>query len=572
MTVIATAGHVDHGKSTLVRALTGTDPDRLEEEKRRGLTIDLGFAETVLADGRAVSFVDVPGHVRFLRNMLAGVGGVDGCLFVVAATEGWKPQSEEHLRILELLGTRGGVVALTKVGVVDDELRELARMDVDEHLEGSFLAGATVVEVDGVDGTGLDHLRTALGDLLDATPAAADHGRPRLWVDRVFAARGAGTIVTGTLTGGEMAVDDAVEILPSGREARVRNLQTHGRDEPRIGPGHRVAVNLAGVGHADLTRGDVVVRPGQWFATDRLDAELTVLAGLDHDVSRRGAWHVHLGSGDHLARVRVLGADALGPGAVGSVRIHLPVRVPLVPGDRFLVREAGRDETVAGGEVLDVDPVLPAARARPDRSVERVVRERGAVDAARLALLTGHPARPDLGRWAVDPEHRRALEESLGDRVADAGPLGLDLATLDELERTVVDTLDGVEVDAGRARPAGASDPLAGHPFPLALAADPFEPPDPDGVAPAELRELIRRGDVIESDGRHFAPGAVEEAARRVAALLADRPEGVTVAEVRDDLGTTRKHVLPLLAHLDRTGVTRRRDDRRVGGPRLPAL
>src|SRR6184192_2959822 len=206
MHVVGTAGHVDHGKSTLVQAFTGMDPDRLAEEKERGLTIDLGFAWTTLPSGRTLAFVDVPGHVRFIKNMLAGVGAVDACLFVVAATEGWKPQSEEHLRILELLGVDHGLVALTKTSLVDDEWLELVRMDIEERLAGTFLAGAPVVEVDAVAGRGVEALQAALDSLLARTPTAIDRARPRLWVDRSFAARGSGTVVTGTLAGGTMAV------------------------------------------------------------------------------------------------------------------------------------------------------------------------------------------------------------------------------------------------------------------------------------------------------------------------------------------------------------------------------
>ncbi|MGH9148860.1 MAG: GTP-binding protein, partial [Acidimicrobiales bacterium] len=227
MHVVATAGHVDHGKSTLVLALTGMDPDRFGEEKARGLTIDLGFAWCTLPSGRELAFVDVPGHVRFIKNMLAGVGAVEVCLFVVAATEGWKPQSEEHLRILELLGITQGVVALTKVAVVDDEWRELARLDIADRVAGTFLEAAEVVEVDAVAGVGLDELRAALDRLLATAPEAADLGWPRLWVDRSFAAKGSGTVVTGTLAGGRLGVDDELVVVPGGAKVRVRGLQSH---------------------------------------------------------------------------------------------------------------------------------------------------------------------------------------------------------------------------------------------------------------------------------------------------------------------------------------------------------
>src|SRR5215207_11141113 len=235
MRVIATAGHADHGKSSLVLALTGTDPDRFAEEKRRGLTIDLGFAHAVL-DGEPVSFVDVPGHVRFLRNMLAGVGGVDACLFVVAATEGWKPQSEEHLRILELVGVSNGIVALTKVDVLDDpELVELATLELADHLAGTFLAGAPIVPVAATTGEGLERLTAQLAGLARRTPAANDRLRPRLWIDRAFAARGSGTVVTGTLTDGGLRTDEAVLVEPAARAARVRAVQTLGRRVNSIG-------------------------------------------------------------------------------------------------------------------------------------------------------------------------------------------------------------------------------------------------------------------------------------------------------------------------------------------------
>ncbi|HEV2368589.1 MAG TPA: GTP-binding protein, partial [Acidimicrobiales bacterium] len=216
MTVVATAGHVDHGKSTLVLALTGMDPDRFVEEKERGLTIDLGFAWTTLPSGGEIAFVDVPGHVRFIKNMLAGAGAVQACMFVVAATEGWKPQSEEHLRVLELLGVDHGVVALTKVGIVDAETEELARLELAERVEGTFLEGAAVIGVDAPTDRGLEELRGALDQLVAAAPPAPDRDRPRLWIDRVFPMRGAGTVVTGTLAGGSLRVDDELEVVPGG--------------------------------------------------------------------------------------------------------------------------------------------------------------------------------------------------------------------------------------------------------------------------------------------------------------------------------------------------------------------
>jgi selenocysteine-specific elongation factor len=572
MRVIATAGHVDHGKSTLVQALTGTDPDRLIEEKRRGLTIDLGFAHTTVGT-EGISFVDVPGHVRFLRNMLAGVGGVDACLFVVAATEGWKPQSEEHLRILELLGVTNGVVALTKVDVLgDSELVELASLEVAERIAGTFLAGAPIVPVAAPTGEGLDRLTDELAALARRTPAAADRGRARLWVDRVFAARGSGTVVTGTLTGGSLGTDQQVVVEPAHLAARIRAVQTLGETVDRIGPGNRVALNLVGVDHHTVARGDAVVEPDRWWPTKRFDASLAVLGSISHEVSRRGAYLAYIGSGEHPVRLRVLGADALAPGTTGTVRVHLQLNpvLPLLPGDRYILRESGRDETVGGGEILDVDPILPASRARPDRRVERVVAERGWVDAAELERRTGERREPTVGRWVTSDEARRSASESLRQRLAAAGPLGLEVGGLDERERAVLGTFDDVEVVGGHARAIGAEDPLAGHPYLAALAAGGMSPPAPNGVDRAELRELVRRGLVVERDGQWFHADAVTAAAELAARLLAERPEGFTVSEFRDAAGVTRKHALPLVSELDARGVTRRRGDVRVAGPRLP--
>jgi selenocysteine-specific elongation factor len=566
--VIATAGHVDHGKSSLVLALTGTDPDRFAEEKRRGLTIDLGFAHTVV-DGEPISFVDVPGHVRFLRNMLAGVGGVDACLFVVAATEGWKPQSEEHLRILELVGVRHGVVALTKVDVLDDpELVELAAIEVAERTAGTFLAGAPVVPVAAPSGYGLTELVAALAALARTTPAARDRSRARLWIDRVFAAKGSGTVITGTLTDGAITTGERVRVEPQGVEARVRGIQTLGRAVDSIGPGNRVALNLSGVDHTELRRGDAVVAPERWHTSAMVDASLQVLDSLGHAVSRRGAHLAYVGAGEHAVRVRVLGPGAIPPGGRGLVRLHLATALPLLPGDRYVLRETGRDETVGGGEILDVAPVRPASKAQPDRSVERVVAERGWVEAVELERLTGERTPPVVGRWVVDPgalaSARAALDARLG--------AGLDVATLDEHDRALLDERDDVAITGSTARRRDAPDPLADHAAVAALAAGGLAPDPPVGIERAQLRELARRGVLVERDGLWWHADAIGTASALAAALLASRPGGFTVSEFREAAGITRKHAVPLLAELDSRGITRRREDRRIAGNLLPPL
>ncbi len=569
MRVVATAGHVDHGKSSLVQALTGTNPDRFEEERRRGLTIDLGFAHTLLGNGEGVSFIDVPGHVRFLRNMLAGVGGVDACMFVVAATEGWKPQSEEHLRILELVGLQHGFVALTKADLVDDEWRELQEMDVRDHLAGTFLAEAPIVAVSATTGEGIDAVRAALATLVATTPAAIDRGRPRLWIDRVFAAKGSGTVITGTLTGGTVRTDD--QLHAGGHPVRVRSVQSHGDRHDSIGPGNRVALNLVGVDHTDLHRGDAVVTPAQWRPTRRFDAGLTVLASLAHVVSRRGAYAAYIGSGEFPVKLRVLGSESIRPGGAGLVRLHLATELPLMPGDRFVLRESGRDETVGGGEVLDVAPVRPASKAQPNRDVDRVIDERGWVTLDDLEALTGERRTATVAHWVVSPSALAATQHALRQRVAAASELGLDIALLDDRERATIATLDGVSVEAGRARPVAAKDPLADHPFVAALLAGGTAPPDPAGVDKAQLRELVRRTLVVERDGLYFHPRAIETAAHAAAGLLRTNPTGFTMSQFREALGNTRKHAVPLATEMDARGITRRRDDVRIAGPKLPA-
>ncbi len=570
MHVVATAGHVDHGKSTLVKALTGIDPDRFAEEKRRGLTIDLGFATTVLPSGTAHSIIDVPGHIRFIKNMLAGVGTVDACIFVVAATEGWKPQSEEHLRILEMLDIRHGLVALTKVGIADEELLEIAHLEIKDRLADTFLDSAQIVNVDALQQIGLEELRSALDKLLATTPVSIDSLRPRLWIDRTFAAKGSGTIVTGTLSGGTLRVHDELVLHPHNQKVRVRALQNHQKSYEELPPGSRCAINIAGISHDKVSRGHVLVKAKQWHLTKVIDANLQVLDNLDHGVSRRGAYTIYIGSGEYSINLRILGKIPLQPGATGPVRIFLPEALPLLPGDRFVLRESGRSETIGGGEILDVDPQKPAAQARPDKSTNRIISERGWTTVDELERLTGERRKPNLGTWITDPEWLKDSVASLEALLKEAGPLGLDLARLDEMERAIAALIDNSEIKNGYLKLIGADDPLANHPFVKSLSTHPFAPPEPHNVEKNELRELIKRGDLIEQDGIFFAASAISAAAHLAATLLAQHPNGFTVSMFREAAANTRKHALPLLTCLDNTGVTRRRGDLRIGGPRLP--
>jgi selenocysteine-specific elongation factor len=566
---VATAGHVDHGKSTLVKTLTGTDPDRWAEEKARGLTIDLGFASATLPSGLEVSFVDVPGHVRFLPNMLAGVGGIAACLFVVAATEGWKPQSEEHLRILDVLGTQTGLIALTKAGGMGVDEIELAVLELGQATAGTFLEKAEIVPVDAPSGHGVDELHSALDRLLVGTAEAEDRGRPRLWVDRSFSAAGAGTVVTGTLTGGSLKVGDQLDVVPGGGVGRVRGLQTHGRSVQEVGPGRRVAVNLAGLAVEQVGRGQALVRGSQWAPTRRLDAELRVVPGLDHPVRRRGAYRFHTGTRSAPAGVQLLGGiEQAEAGSRIPIRVRLTEEVALMPGDHFVLREVGRDETVGGGQVLDVEPVLRPSRAAPDRSVDRVVAERGWIEVDHLERLTGERRTPDLGDWVVDPEARLRAEASLRSR---ASGDGVALAELGEFERALAREIEGLTVVGERlteSRAAAVDPELAA--WLEEAQAQLYSPPPVTGLDRARLRDLVRSGEVVESEGLYFHRSAVEGASAVVAGLLAGSPGGITASSVREALGTSRKWALPLLAHLDANGVTRRRGDLRIGGPRLP--
>lgn len=578
MHVVGTAGHVDHGKTTLIRHLTNTDTDRLAEERRRGLTIDLGFASAMLPSGAEVGFIDVPGHVRFLKNMLAGVGAIDACLFVVAANEGWKPQSEEHLRILDLLGVSHGVIALTKVGTVDDEWRQLTEMEIADRVAGTFLAGAEVVPVDVVAGIGLtggSGLPAALDRMLAATPEAADRSRPRLWVDRSFALRGAGTVVTGTLTGGALELKDALVVEPGGLPVRVRELESHGARLELATPGRRLAVNLSGAGHRQIKRSQALVRAGQWHLCTTMDASLSVLHGLGHDVTRRGAYVGYFGSGEYPVRMTLLGRrPALQPGGTGAVRLRLATSVPLQPGDRYVLREMGRAEIVGGGEILDVTPVLPISRAAPDRSVARVVAERGWVERGELERLTGEVVEAVVGQWVVDPTTLGKDEGELRRRVSEAGAHGIDLAVLDDRQRALLERIPEITIEDGRVRSLDSADDVVRpeeHPYLAMLLAAPFSPPPPPGgMDRVELRALLNRGLVTEREGVYFASAAVEAAAQVAADLLSVSADGISASSLREALGTTRRYVLPLLGILDATGITRRRGDLRIAGPRMP--
>jgi selenocysteine-specific elongation factor len=357
MRVIGTAGHVDHGKSTLVAALTGIHPDRLKEEQEREMTIDLGFAWMGLPGGDTVGIVDVPGHRDFIENMLAGVGGIDAVLFVVAADEGVMPQTREHLAILDLLQIEGGVIALTKIDLTPDaEWLEMVQVDVRQAVRGTVLADAPIVPVSARSGAGLDALIRAIDACLAQRPPRPDLGRPRLPVDRVFTITGFGTVVTGTLVDGQLKLGEEVELLPSGLRGRVRGLQTHKRKEQTAVPGSRTAVNISGVNIEDVRRGEVLAHVGKYRPSARLDVRFRLLADAAGPLRHSSEVKFFIGAAEVLARVRLLGVEELKPGEEGWLQLELREPVVAVRGDRYILRRPSPSETLGGGSVMDPQP------------------------------------------------------------------------------------------------------------------------------------------------------------------------------------------------------------------------
>jgi selenocysteine-specific elongation factor len=574
MTVIATAGHVDHGKSSLVRALTGTDPDRWEEEKRRGMTIDLGFASTVLPSGAIASFIDVPGHIRFLRNMLAGVGAIDACVLVVDAKEGWMPQTEEHFQILKLLGVACGVVALTKIDLIDEALENIRRREIAEHTSGSFLANSEIIATSVATQLGLDKLRSALDQLIARTISATSSlasssasQRPRLWIDRAFTTKGAGTVVTGTLIDGSLQVGDELIVVRNQQKVRIREIQQHEQTVTKLDRSHRCALNLVGISHEEISRGDALVYIKQWKPTAMFDAYLRIVPGLKHRVTRRGSYSVYIGAGEFSAKIRLIGARELNADEQGCVRIAIDSSLALKPGDRYILRESGRQETIGGGEVLDIHPILRVSRAKPDRSLDRLIAEHGWITVSDFELLTAQRLPAVVGEWLTTPALYDALRKDLAMQLA-KNPDGIEVARLKTNEQAVVATLPEVVIEMGRARIKGANS-ISDHPYAGLFAHAGVTPPDTKTLDRNIVRQLVHRGLLVDVDGTVFHITAIETARLKVIEILNQSPNGFTVSQFREHLGITRKHAVPLLEALDSRGITKRLGDLRVGGARL---
>jgi selenocysteine-specific elongation factor len=418
MSCIGTAGHVDHGKSTLVKALTGIDPDRLAEEKERGMTIDLGFAWLTLPGGREVSIVDVPGHESFIKNMLAGVGGIDAALLVVAADEGIMPQTREHLAILDLLRVPRGVVALTKADLVDEEWLELVRAEVEEQLKSTTLAGAAIIAVSAYTRQGLPALLKELDTLLDETQERQNIARPRLPIDRVFTLTGFGTIVTGTLLDGSFKTGQEVEILPQSIKTRVRTLQTHRQQVEVARPGSRVAMNVAGVARSDLARGNVISLPGQMRTTLLFDARIRLLKDSERPLAHNTRVDLYAGSQEIPARVRLLDTEELQPGQSAWAQLRLDRPVVVARRDRFILRIPSPSTTIGGGEVVDVQP-------RYHRRLQPTVIEmlehlsHGSPEELLLAALNRRPAFAARASTKTTPAGGRTAAALIGYELAD---------------------------------------------------------------------------------------------------------------------------------------------------------
>jgi len=596
--VVGTAGHIDHGKSTLITALTGIDPDRLAEEKRRGMTIDLGFAHMTLPSGREIGIVDVPGHARFMRNMLAGAHGLDAVLLVVAADEGVMPQTREHLDVIQLLDVPRGIVVLTKADLVDADWLSLVTEEATKAAEGW-----PIVTVSAVTGAGLPELVGTLDDVLADAPEHTDLGRPRLPIDRVFTMSGFGTVVTGTLADGSISAGDELEVVPGGRIVRVRGLQRHNQKVETVGPGSRVAANLIGVEKSDLARGDVLARRHELQPSRRIDAKVRVLASAGQPLRHGADVLLHSGTAEAGARVIVLAGDEIGPGAEGWVQLYLERPIAAAAGDRFVLRVPSPAMTVAGGTFVDVSP---RKHPRHDSAVrESLVRRaeghvlqeelskypRGVSVAALLKASTSPQSDVDslqarrLGDWIFSDEAWRSISSRASQELEAyhgvfplrpgmareelRSKLGVPAASFASVVQGLVEDGRVVERNGSLAAPNHAVD-LEDAGLVHLLDENPFAPPSlPEamqktGTSMETVRALAQRGDIVRvSDDVAFSAQGFAAAVDLVREIIAS-DGSVTVAQLRDRMAASRRPVLALLEYLDAQHVTRRVGDARV--------
>ena len=623
--VVGTAGHIDHGKTSLVKALTGTDTDRLPEEKARGITIDLGFAFLEEPDGLTIEVVDVPGHERFVKNMLAGVGGIDLAMLVIAADEGVMPQTREHLAICSLLHIRTGLVVLTKIDMVETDWVELVRDDVATLVRGTFLEGAPVVPVSAKTGAGLDELRATLRRLAETVPARGTDQLPRLPIDRVFTIKGFGTVVTGTLAAGALGVDDRVEVFPRGLVAKIRGLQTHGHAVERSMAGQRTAVNLQGLERAAVDRGDVIGIAGTLSATALVDVVLEILHDAPRPLKSRDRVRLHAGTSEIMARALLLDGAELAPGKRGFARLRLEAPLVALAGDRFVIRSYSPIVTIGGGTLLDTDPPRLKRPARlahlnvleagaPEAVVEEHVRGAGIGGIRLPALVARVPFGPARTRQLLDAlaaAGRVTAVERDWSLHADAVARlrGLVTAALEQFHRAQP-LRGGMSREELRVRAANADERVFAHVL-GALAAEGAVHVDRDKVrlAAHELRLSAVQQTAVDRLEREFreaaaAPPSAEEALGRaglagdeehelfqllvesrklvrvkeslffhtaaldaiqdkLVAMLRERKE-IGPGDIKDLLGISRKYAIPLLEYFDARRVTTRVGERRV--------
>ena len=626
MKVIATAGHVDHGKSTLIQALTGIDPDRLAEEKRRGMTIDLGFAWLTLPNGEPVGIVDVPGHIDFIKNMVAGVGAVDAALLVVAADEGVMPQTHEHLAVLDLLAVPRGVVALTKIDLVEDAgWLELVEEELREELQGTTLAEAPIVPVSAYTGQGLDDLLLALQDALAQAPPHPAEGPPRLFIDRAFSMAGFGTVVTGTLKEGVLHVGDEIVIEPGGLQARIRGLQSHKQRIETALPGSRVAVNLTGLHPSQLHRGQVLTAPGRVKSSKRVDVRLRAWEDAPAILRHNMEITFHSGSAETIGKLRLLEGDELLPGEATWAQIELRDPVAVNRGDRFIIRRPSPSATLGGGVIVDPAPRRRHKRRRPDlfRRFEALLRN-DPVELAALTIDERGPVPPkaiaealqltpeqvdaalanllDSGRaWRLAEDLPELMSDPAWERIAarmqrilaayhEEHPAWLGMprdalkGRLQPREGWSVRVFNAV-VDRALAqgvlredrgflaltdfqprftpRQQAAVDQLLAQ-----FRAQPYTPPSYrqalEMVDDETLTALLQRGDLVRvGPDVIFLKATYDDMLARTLDYLQTHGQ-ITVAECRDLFGASRKYILAFLEHLDRERITRRQGDYRV--------
>ncbi|MDA1279983.1 MAG: selenocysteine-specific translation elongation factor [Chloroflexi bacterium] len=613
MFVVGTAGHVDHGKSTLIRALTGIDPDRLCEEKTRGMTIELGFAWLDLPSGAEISIVDVPGHERFIKNMLMGVGGIDVALLIVAADEGVMPQTREHLAILDLLGVSNGLVVMTKKDLVDQDWLDLVTLDVQETLEGTSLENANVVAVSAETGDGLDHLIAAIDKIISDLPPHQILGNPRLPVDRSFTISGFGAVVTGTLADGPLKTGQEVEILPSGRRARIRSLQVHESAHGEVMPGTRLAVNLNGIDHSEIDRGDLLTVPGWLIPSKAFDATLRVIDDAPRPVRHNHKITIFVGTREIPATVRVLEGDQVAPGSSGWIQVRTTESVPVVRGDSFVIRDT--TNTLGGGVVLE-----PNARRRKRNDIETIARlqtlSTGSsedvifnairdIEPATVAQITGATGSSvedvDASLFTLESQGRIArigtaqayvsstdywaklvdtasntlsrfhaayplrqgmpLQDFRGQIRVKSAQLGAVVESL--LEQEIVAT-EGATIRQPTHQPTlTPAQEVESADYLRLIATDRFSPSTEQPINIELLQYLVEQNNVVRvNEDIVYPTSAYTEMESKILGSGAGGQE-ITITTVRDIFGTSRKYTLAVLEYMDSKGLTRRVGDSR---------